>query len=192
MSYKKFDDPTANVDDSKHKVYKAFPKTSERRALQGIANRVIGGTNGTQGPLVTAGCALGTTAGFKTANNVSCLINGVQSIAIAQDNLNMPPGTQGTNTVAKYLISTGTGTSGTVSGPGNVVDKGDYATVALAAAACKLPDLPDGHCALGYVTLNAPEATVLEFQDDAGYILGTGGTAGTATYVDLNCMPYDA
>jgi hypothetical protein len=191
MAYKKFDDPATDVNDSRRKVYDAFPMAPIRRALQGITNRVIGGTNGTQGPLVVAGCALGTTQGFKTANNVTCIINGVQSTCIAQDNLYMPKGTQGTNTVAKYLICTGAGTSGTIIGPGNVIDKADYATVALANAAAKLPDLPDGYCALGYVTLNAPEATVLAFARSAGYVVGTGGTAGTAAYVDLNCMPYD-
>jgi hypothetical protein len=125
-------------------------------------------------------------------------INGVQSSVIAQDNLYLPRGTMGTNTVSKFLISTATGTSGTVT-QGNVVDKGNYASATLAAAACKLPDLPDAHCALGYVTLHAPAATKLIFPDGAtttaaelGYITGTGGTAGTATYVDVVCMPYDA
>jgi hypothetical protein len=187
---KKFDDANVKVDASADKVYPAFQKEAMRRALQGISNRVIGGTSGTQGPLVVAGCALGTTAGFKTANDVTVIIDGVKSVAIAQDNLTMPTGTMGTNTVAKFLICTGTGTSGTIL-EGNVVDKGDYATVALAAAAAKLPDLPDGYCALGYVTLNAPTATALGWTPSTGFITGTGGTAGTAAYVDLNCMPYD-
>lgn len=188
---KKFDDPVAKVDASVRDVYDVFPSEAVRRAIQGISNRVIGGTNGTQGPLITATCALGTTAGFKTTTDVTVLINGAKSIAIAQDNLYMPEGTQGTNTVAKYLIATATGTSGTVVGPGNVVDKGDYSTATLAAAACRLPDLPDGYCVLGYVTLDAPAATALAFSRSAGYVLGTGGTAGTATYVDLMCMPYN-
>lgn len=188
---RKFDDPDAKVDASVAGPYDAFQGVAWRRALQGISNRVIGGTNGTQGPLITAGCALGTTAGFKTATNVTCLINGVQSTAIAQDNLYMPVGTMGTNTVSKFLICTTTGTSGTIV-QGNVVDKGNYASATLAAAACRLPDLPDGYCALGYVTLQGPAATVLAFSRSAGYVLGTGGTAGTATYVDLMCMPYDA
>lgn len=188
---KKFDDPVAKVDASVVGAYDAFPGAAWRRAIQGISNRVIGGTNGTQGPLIVAGCALGTTNGFKTANDVTCVINGVKSVAIAQDNLYMPTGTMGTNTVSKFLICTTTGTSGTIV-QGNVVDKGDYANATLAAAACRLPDLPDGYCALGYVTLDAPAATVLAFSRSAGYILGTGGTAGTAAYVDLKCMPYDA
>ena len=188
---KKFDDPDKKVDPSVRDIYDSFPKEAERRAFQGIANRVIGGTNGTQGPLITAGCTLGTTAGFRIATGVTVVINGKVSTCIAQDNLPLPDGTQLANTVAMYLICTGEGTSGTVIGPGNVVDKADYDTATLAAAACRLPDLPDGYCALGYVTLQAPEATDLAFADGAGFVTGTGGTAGTATYVDLICMPYD-
>ena len=188
---KKFDDPDKKVDPSVRDIYDSFPKEAERRAFQGIANRVIGGTNGTQGPLITAGCTLGTTAGFNIATGVTVVINGMVSTCIAQDNLPLPDGTQPANTVAKYLIATAAGTSGTVIGPGNVVDKADYDSATLAAAACRLPDLPDGYCALGYVTLQAPEATALVFADGDGYVTGTGGTAGTATYVDLICMPYD-
>jgi hypothetical protein len=188
---KKFDDPEKKVDPSVRDVYDAFPKENARRAFQGIANRVIGGTNGTQGPLINIGAALGTTAGFKITNGVSVVINGVVSECIAQDNLPLPDGTLAANTVAKYLICTAAGTSGTVIGPGNVVSKADYDTAALAAAACRLPDLPDGYCALGYVTLQAPEETALAFADGAGFVTGTGGTAGTATYVNLMCMPYN-
>lgn len=186
----KFDEPNVAGDRSVTSAYKSFPKEDLRRALQGITNRVIGGTNGTQGPLIVAGCALGTTAGFKTANNVTCVIDGVQSIAIAQDNLKPPAGTLGTNRVTKFLVCTGTGTSGTVL-QGNTVDKGNYTTIALATAACKLPDLPNGYCALGYITYQGPTATAPIFVNTGGFVMGTGGTAGTATYVDLNCMPYD-
>lgn len=188
---KKFDDPALNVDPSVRDIYDSFPKEAERRSFQGIANRVIGGTNGTQGPLITIGGTLGTTAGFKIANGVTVVINGAVSECIAQDNLPLPDGTLAANTVAKYLICTAAGTSGTVIGPGNVVSKADYDSATLAAAACRLPDLPDGYCALGYVTLQAPEKTALAFADGAGFAIGGGGTAGTATYVDLICMPYD-
>lgn len=191
MSYKKFDDPNTKVNAAVRKMNDAFPKEEWRRALQGLTNRVIGGSNGTQGPLITAGCALGTTAGFKIANALTVVIDGVQSSVIAQDNLLPAEGTMGTNTVAKYLICTSTGTSGTVIGPGNIILKSDYASTTLAAAAAKLPDLPDGYCALGYVTYNAPEATAPVFINTGGFIMGTGGTAGTAAYVDLVCMPYD-
>ena len=90
---KKFDDPDKKVDPSVRDIYDSFPKEAERRAFQGIANRVIGGTNGTQGPLITAGCTLGTTAGFKIATGVTVVINGAVSTCIAQDNLPLPDGT---------------------------------------------------------------------------------------------------
>ena len=186
MAYKRFDDPNPKVDQSGRKVY-AIPSEVVRLALQSISNRVIGGSNGTQGPLIVAGCGDGGTGGCKIANALTVVINGVQNSVIAQDNLRMPAGTQEKNTVAKYLISTGTGTSGTVTGPGNVVSKADYTTIAPAEAAAKLPDLPDSHCALGYLTLNAP--TLLDVVMNAAAF---GGTQGTSAYTDLVCMPYDA
>lgn len=193
MSYPKFDDPGKSVDQKGSHVY-AIPLEAHRRAIQSVANRVVGltagGTAGT-GMLAVANLGLGGSAGVKINAAVTVVINGVQSAVIAQDNLQYPAGTQGTNTVAKYLVSTGSGTSGTVTGPGNVVLKSAYATTALAIAAAKLPDLPDGNCALGFVTLSAPEATSLAFGQSIGYITGTGGTAGTATYTNLVCMPYD-
>jgi hypothetical protein len=199
MAYRKFDDADPKVDDSRAKVYGAFQNEAIRRAIQGVSNRVIGGTSGTQGPLVVASCAIGGSAGFKVTNAVSVVRDGVVSAVAAQDNLLFSKlGTLGTNTVAKFLICTTDGTSATCIGPGNVVSKSDYASATLAAAAAKLPDLPDGACALGYVTLNAPAATVLVLTDGAttaaaklGYAIGGGSTAGTAAYVDLKCMPLD-
>ena len=194
MSYPKFDDPAKKVDASGRKVY-GIPREDIRRAFQGITNRVIGltaaGTAGT-GHLALAGLTLGATAGVKIGHAITVVINGIQSDVIAQDNLRYPPGTQGTNTVAKYLVCTSTGTSGTVIGPGNVVLKSDHADATTAAVAAKLPDLPDGYCALGYVTLQAPAATALAFGEGVGFVTGTGGTAGTATYTNLSCMPYNA
>jgi len=186
MAYKKFDEAEKKVDQSARRIYGAFPREMERRALQGITNRVLGGTNGTQGPLITATVADGSTGGIKTTTNVTCLINGEQSICIAQDNLKMTAGTMGSNCVAKFLVCTGTGTSGTVIGPGNVVSKADYATVALANAAAKLPDLPDGYCALGYALFNSPAASDVVLES-----CGLLSTAGTVAYTDLMCMPYD-
>jgi hypothetical protein len=188
MSYPKFDDPTKKVDQSSRKVYGASQSEAIRRAIQGIANRVVGGTSGTGlFPNVTAGVAKGT-IGALFANQVDVVINGVVKTLAAQDNIRMPYGTQGKNTVAKYLISSN-GTSGTVvaTGPGNVVSKADYATIALANTAAKLPDLPDGHCALGYVQVNAPTLTDIVFAVSSVF----DTTGGTASYTDLLCMPYD-
>lgn len=200
MAYKKFDDPDTKVNASVNKVNDAFPVESIRRALQGISNRVTGGTAGTGYIPSLAGAAVGGSAGFKTTMPVGVVRNGIRTTCGATDNMMFGTlGTLGTNKVTKFLICTADGTSGTVIGPGNIVDKGDYASATLAAAACKLPDLPDGACALASVTLNAPAATVLVLTDGAstaaavlGYVLGTGGTAGTAAYQDLVCMPFDA
>jgi hypothetical protein len=97
----------------------------------------------------------------------------------------MPAGTQGSNTVAKYLVYVGTDGTAAVTGPGNVVLKTDYATQALAEAACKLPDLPDNSCALGYLLLNAPTASPVYRKQQ------TLGTGGTTAYVNLQFMPFN-
>ena len=199
MSYKKFDDPDTKVNQSQMKVYDAIPIESVRRALQGISNRVLGGTAGTGYVPVLAGCALGGTCGFKTTYNVGVVRNGAVGTALLADNMYFSEqGTMGSNTVAKFLICTTAGTGPQIVGPGNIIDKGDYASATLAAAAAKIPDLIDGECALGYVTLQAPTLTPLVLTGSAmtaaaglGYIMGTGGTAGTATYVDVVCMPYN-
>lgn len=200
MAYKKFDDPSAKVDASKFGVNDVVPLEALRRALQGISNRVLGGTAGTGYIPTLAGAAVGGSAGFLTAMPVGVVRNGVRSTANATNNMLFGTlGTLGANEVTKFLICTINGTSGTVIGPGNVVSKADYANATLAAAACKLPDLPDGACPLASVTLSAPATTVLVLTDGAataaaslGYLIGTGGTAGTATYQDLVCMPFDA
>jgi hypothetical protein len=169
-------------------------------SLDGINNRVLGGTAGTGYVPVLAGCAIGATSGFKTTYEVGVVRKGVVTNVLITDNMYFPAqGTMGTNTVAKFLICSTAGTGAQIKGPGNIVDKGAYASATLAAAACKVPDLPEGECALGYVTLNAPAATVLVLTAAAtttpagalGYAIGGGGTAGTAAYVDLVSMPYD-
>jgi hypothetical protein len=199
MAYKKFDDPNTKVDDSKFKVFGTMPVEAVRRALQGISNRVLGTTSGTGHVPTLATCAIGTTCGFKTTVDVGIVRDGIVSTVAAQDNLYFEKqGTMGTNTVAKFLICSKDGTSATCIGPGNIIDKGLHADATTAAAAAKIPDLPDGACALGYVTLQAPAATVLVLTDGAataaaalGYAIGGGGTAGTAAYVDLVHMPFN-
>jgi hypothetical protein len=190
---KKFDDPARKVDASVRDINDAFWKSGMRRALQGITNRVLGGTSGTGWfPNVTATLADGSTGGIKTTTAVTVAINGAAVIVAAQDNLKMPgassdfTGTQGSNTVAKYLVCA-VGTAGTIIGPGNIISKANYATATLANAAAKLPDPPDGSCVLGYATFNTPAASDV--------VVGSCGllsTAGTVAYTDLVCMPYDA
>lgn len=186
----KFDKPDVRVDDSGNKVYSDMHE-SFRRAIQGVANRVIGSTAGTGivGPQFLAGLQVAGTAGVRITYAVAVVRNGVWSTVAAQNNLFMPQGTQGTGTVAKYLVVSEDGTSGTVKGPGNVITRLDYTTEALAAAAAKLPDLPDGAVALGSVTLVT--AVALGFDNAAGFAVGTGGTCGTGTFVNFICMPYN-
>jgi hypothetical protein len=197
MAYKKFDDPNTKVDDSRNKINDNFMNSAVRLAIQGIANRVLGGTSGTGSTVALAGCAAGGTVGFKTASDVAIVHNGVYALVAAKDNLYFGTcGTLAANTVAKFLICSVDGGAATNIGPGNVVSKADYASATLAAAAAKLPDLPSGGVALGYVTLHAPALTQLVLTDGAttaaarlGYGIGAAGTTGTATYVDLMNMP---
>ena len=199
MAYKKFDAADTKVNQSQMKVYDAVVVEAVRRAIQGIANRVLGGTAGTGYLPVLAVCDNATSSGFKTTNLVAVVRNGLLTSVAATDNMFFSEqGTMGTNTVTKFLICSTAGTGAQIIGPGNIVDKGAYTTIALATAVAKVPDLPDGECALGHVTLQAPTATKLILTSSAqtaaaalGYAIGEGGTAGTATYVDVVCMPYN-
>lgn len=190
MSYKKFDDADRKVDASVKKMYSAFPMEELRRALQGITNCVLQGTAGT-GAFITAGCTGGATSGGKITYPIDVCIDGIKYALAAQDNIPMPAwspaGTQGSNTVAKYLFYAGTDGTAYIAGPGNVIDKGLYTTLAAAEAAAKLPDLPDNCVALGYLKLNAPYA-----DDIPTPRIGTVSTMGTAAYGDFIHMPMNS
>jgi hypothetical protein len=183
MAYKKFDDPNIKGETSQRKVNQAFYDDTIRRALQGISNRVLCGTSGSANK--TAILADGSTCGIKFTMPLNVVIDGVIYAVAAQDNLAMPAGTQGTNTVSKYLVYVGTSGTAFIAGPGNEVLKTDYATQALANAAAKLPDLPDNSCALGYLTFNANQGTACPRTQQ---VLGT---QGTTAYVDLVFMPFN-
>ena len=186
----KFDDPDLKVDQAGNKIV-SIPLEVHRRAIQAVSNRVLGSTAGTSilGPQFLFNLGAAGSAGLMGSMAVAVVRNGVWSTVAVQNNMFMPQGVQGTGTVAKYLVASEDGTSGTVKGPGNVIVRADYTTEALAAAAAKLPDLPDGAVALGYVTLVTDEK--LTFDNAAGFPVGTGGTCGTGTFVNLICMPYD-
>ena len=184
---KKFDDPNVAVDQSFGKL-NDFDWLAMRRALQAITNCVLQGTAGT-GAFVTAGCTGGASSGVKIANPVDVKIDGIKYTIASQDNIPVAPaGTQGTNTVAKYLIYAGTDGSAYCT-QGNIVDKGDsikaYASAAAAALDAKLPTLPKNAVALGYCQIQAPAAVAVAYQ------VGTLSTAGTISYVDLISMPMD-
>lgn len=190
MSYPKFDDRNKKVSTTARKAIDATAHEAMRRAIQGVVNRVLGGSNGTQGPLITAGIAIGSTHGLNTTNAVTVSINGVQVAVGVLADVDMPAaGTQAVNTTAKFLLSVGTAGTGLVSGPANIITDADYTTVALAAAAAKLPDLPDGHCALGYVTYRS--GSVARVWSAASVVDAASSTGGTAAYTNLLHMPYE-
>lgn len=191
MAYKKFDDPKVSVDQAARKVYGATQLESLRRALQGISNRVLGGTNGA-GPVAGAGAALhiGNTHGVDTTNPVTIILNGKAQDVAALTDVHMPTaGAQAALTATKFLLCAGTAGTGLVAGPGNIVTIADYASNTAALAACKLPDLPDGYCALGYIThLNG---SLARNWTGASLLDAGSATGGTSGYVDLFCMPYN-
>lgn len=189
MSYKKFDDPVARVDQSARSVHDAFYSEPMRRAIQSVTNRVVfGGKGGTASTTLDTACGTGSTAGLKIGNLVTVTINGRWGTVFNRDNMELPAGTQGKSTVVKYLISSGFGTSGTITA-GN---EGTSGTTAM------LPDLPDGHVALGYMEYTT--GTAGAFIRQGGGTAGAGnvvsgnvaGTCGTVSaFVDLVHYPYN-
>lgn len=180
MSYKKFDDPLTTREISKN-IYDAFPKDVIRRAIIGITNRVTGGTSGTGHVPTLASIGTGSTGGVKIGTTVSAVINGRLGTVVAQDNIRLPDGTQGTATYVKYLVSASFTTSGTVTA-------GNESTSSTGA---HLPDLPDGHVALGYFEYAANSTTGFVRTNNVLTGIGTSvGTAGTVSFKDLVCMPY--
>ena len=194
MAYRKFDDPSLSAD-KKQMLAKTggFFREPWFRALQGLVNRVIGDAAATA--CTTAVCATAAT-GVATGVEVKVCINGCEYNIVASGNINLGTGaysghnlefgkgTMGTNCVTKFLIYGGTDGTAHVTGPGNIVEKKDYATAALAAAACKLPDLPDNSVALGSLLLQGPEAAGADFS------VGGAGTMGTCTFRNFYSMPY--
>lgn len=193
MAYAKFDDPKISTENAKRKANMAFFDDTIRRTIQGIVNRVVSGTNGVAGTAASAGTAA---TGVKTNNPVFASINGSLYTIVATDNINLGTGaysgdniqtgmgTMGTNCCCKFLIYGGTDGTARVCGPGNIVKKDDYATATLAAAECKLPDLPDNCVALASMLLQGPAGT------GANFSVGGAGTMGTCSFSALVHMPY--
>jgi hypothetical protein len=196
MAYAKFDDPKISAENAKRKAPQAFYDDTIRRTIQGIVNRVVAGTDGTAGT-AGAGAAAGTAAtGVYTGNPVLASINGSIYTIVATSNINLGTGaysgsniqtgmgSMGTNCCCRFLVYGGTDGTARVCGPGNIVSKNDYATPALAAAECKLPDLPDNCVALASMLLQGPAAVGVNFS------VGGAGTMGTCTFTQLVHMPY--
>lgn len=192
MAYRKYDDANPKADDSRMKLA-GFTKENWFRALQSVSNRVIGDANLTA--CTSAVCATAAT-GAATTVAVVATINGIQVAIAAGNNLNLGTGaysgenlrsgagTMGTNCVTRFLIYAGTSGDAAVAGPGNIIEKKDYATAALAAAACRLPDLPDNCVALGSMLLQGPAAVGVNFS------VGGAGTMGTCSFTNFFNMPY--
>lgn len=159
----KFDDVPLSRDSAPRKIYPAMPWEAFRRAIQGITNRVVSGTNGTMGGTAGIGAAYlgtGSTCGIALKTALGIEINGRYGTAVAQDNIYLPPGTQSKSTYVKYLVAVGFGTQGTVFA-GN---EGASSTAAM------LPDCPDGYVCVGYLEYATGTA--------GAFIRIGGGTAG--------------
>ncbi len=187
MSYKKFDAPAEAVSQSVRKPYDAFPNDAMRRAILAVSNRVLsGGASGTATSMIASNIGTGTTGGIKIGNSLRAVINGRFGSIAAQAELGLPTGTQANATYVKYLVSSGFGSSGTVTA-GN---EGASSTAAY------LPDCPKDHVALGYFEFYTNSASSgwprTKAGDPVGKCSGTGGTGGTIvsdTMYDLIHMP---
>jgi hypothetical protein len=188
MAYKKFDDPGVTVNQAPDKVFTAFWREEQRRAIQSFTNRIVANCKdtlsvGTSATAYATSCGTGSTCGVKVSNPVMAIINGVYGSIAAQDNIYLPAGTQGVNTYVKYLISNDfVGTNGTITA-------GNEGT---AAAVAYLPNCPDGQVALGYFSF-VTAATSIWPRVTSGAVSvlsGAGNTSGTiGTWVELVHMP---
>lgn len=195
MTFRAWNADGMTPDASQNKITEAFKDKGMQRALKAMNARVIS-ANGTAGN--GAGLAAGT-AGSSQAQVVNTLKYTIDGKAYSLDGtayVNFPAfanptvvgviegtyATQVANSYCKYLISVGTdGTAASGSG-GLEVSQGNFAT---AAADAKLPDLPDGKCALGYVQIAS---------GTGGFVSGTTGMNAawlTVVYADLLTMPTD-
>lgn len=186
MAYKKFDDASPNVSQHTRKIYEAIWSDGQRRALAGVLNRILWGVIGTNGTAATAieasfksGCQTGGTGGIGVAKALGLLINGRAGTTATAGSFWLPSGTQSSETVVKYGIFVGPGTSGTVLA-GN---EGTAATYAY------LPDCPEDYVCVGYFQYTAGTS---DWNRGANLCTGqaTSGSAGTGTFTDLIHMPY--
>lgn len=164
----KFDAAPKSRDDAPRKIYPSMPKDDLRRAIQGVLNRVISGTDGTMGGTAGIGATwlgTGSTCGIWFKSALAITINGRLGTAVAQNNLYLPPGTQSKSTYVKYMVAVGFGTKGTVFAGNEGTD----------STSAKLPDCPDGYVCVGYMEYATGTA--------GGFIRIGGGTAGNSQNV---------
>lgn len=185
----KFDAPDISVSQAGRGVYSAEMREGMRRAVQSITNRVIAsGQAGTATSTFYGYVGTGSTCGAQIIAAMMLAINGRVGTAYARDNMRMPDGTQGADTWVKYLISTGFGTTGTITMGNEGAD----------STSAKLPDCPDGHVAIGYIEYNTTSGAYGRLGGGtagAYNVLGYNGaapsTCGTAAFTHLINMPYD-
>jgi len=188
MAYRKFDDPAMSRHNDEGKVNPNFPKEGWRKALHGVLNRVIyGGGAGTASSTFDGWLTTGGTAGVALGQTLTVIINGRYGSAAAMANIMLPKGTQGSGTWVKYLVSSGFGTSGTVTA-GNE---------GASSTAARLPNCPDGHVALGFLEYNTTSGAFNRFGGGTagGYNVISGNIAATCGTVvaltELMHMPMD-
>lgn len=188
MAYRKFDDPAKSRHNDEGKVDPNFPKEGWRKALHGVLNRVIYASQaGTSTSTFDGWVTTGGTAGMALGQTLAIIINGRYGSCAAMTNVYLPHGTQGSNTWVKYLLSSGFGTSGTVTA-GNE---------GASSTAARLPNCPDGHVALGYLEYNTTSGPFTRFGGGtagaqnvmSGNVAATCGTIGTA--ITFMHMPMD-
>jgi hypothetical protein len=188
MAYRRFDDAPASADGAVRKLYKVFPDDAIRRALQSISNRVLSGTGGTSGTGLESSPGTGGTCGVKLPFPLIMTINGRIGTAAAMDNIRLPNGTQGSGTWVKYLIATKFGANQGTCLAGNE---------GASSTAARLPSLPDGYCAVGYMEYNTTSGAFNRFGGGTAgaYNVVSGNAAATcgtvSAWVSLLNMPYD-
>lgn len=152
--------------------------------LRGLFNRITG----TAGELALCGTGLGTSGdtacwGASILKPIKVIINGRTGTVGTCAQLNPPGnektgetkrGTQGAATYVKYLISSGFGSSGTITA-GNE---------GASSTAAKLPVLPTNHVALAFIEVKAHASNVTKwYNGDAGtfhpFTGDVNSTAGT-------------
>ncbi len=193
MAFKPWSSDVATPDASQKKINQVFENGAQAHALRQMNCRVLSG-DGVPG----TGCGLAAGSNgasqIKTGTLIVYTIDGRAYSLAGTSYINFPAfanptqvgvlegpwATQGTGSVCKYLISVGTDGTAASGAGGITVSQGNFAT---SASEAKLPDCPDGNCAIGYVQITTTTA---------GFVPGTTAINAawvTDVYVDLLTMP---
>ncbi|RPJ08452.1 MAG: hypothetical protein EHM36_05455, partial [Deltaproteobacteria bacterium] len=166
-------------------AYSGTSYTFSAAQLRGLFNRITG----TAGELALCGTGVGTAGdtacwGASILKPIKVIINGRTGTVGTAAQLNPPGnektgetkrGTQAAATFVKYLISSGFGSSGTITaGPEGA-----------SSTAAKLPDVPANHVALGFIEIQAHATNPTKWYDGGNgtfhpFTGDVNSTAGTA------------